>query len=362
MIARSHIAADFFDGADGLRQAFDHHFEQPYEPSFGWQYFYVPQLYSYLRARPEAVFPAPLIDRFNQRLRDWCGRNLAMTPAASPMLHVMVNGCSLSLHSDFHNGTFGYVYSLTRWEGRTFSGGETLLMNDGVANYKRHQAHGEALYQLIPPRFNQLLVFDDRIVHATQTVLGGMDPREGRVALVGHLRARGPRVEGALPEADARKTISGLLAGLKEPAGDVQGILTVELEVAADGAVVGSEVLADGLVTAMGYAPSETAGLRERLLAAAAGLRFPKAEGGSTVVFAILWPLPDLTPIRIDVRHGLSPSEARARLEPLLIEQPTSLEIGPEQIHLEFEAPMWVPSQRAQFESSLPAAIQRALE
>ena len=65
---------------------------------------------------------------------------------------------------------------LRGWNKDNFSGGETLLMRDGVPSYKKHHVHGEVLYELIPARFNQLLIFDDRIVHGTPVIQGNMDP------------------------------------------------------------------------------------------------------------------------------------------------------------------------------------------
>ena len=121
-----------------MREAFDAPLRTPYAQK-------VPRHYTYLRTTPEAVFPAPLFGRFMSFLRQWCMENLGVTPGI-PNLHLMVNGCKLELHSDFHNGAWGYVYSLTRWEQRKFSGGETALLHDGIPSYKKHHAHGDALY------------------------------------------------------------------------------------------------------------------------------------------------------------------------------------------------------------------------
>lgn len=144
-----------------------------------------------------------------------------------------VHGHRQGWHSDAPHGPFAFVLSLTRWEERRFSGGETMLLQPWVLDYWRHfdpakgtetpqlvrasccysagrRQGGESLPQaasvglhsanvsstllqgshipspflqpgpapllsllqmtLVPPRFNQLTVFDGRIPHAVQPV------------------------------------------------------------------------------------------------------------------------------------------------------------------------------------------------
>lgn len=50
---------------------------------------------------------------------------------------------------------------------------------------------GQHFFETVAPEFNQLLVFDDRIPHAVRQIMGGMDPREGRVVLHGHFSVIG---------------------------------------------------------------------------------------------------------------------------------------------------------------------------
>jgi hypothetical protein len=385
MIGRHHIEPAFFDQAEELRAELDRAFARPYEESHTWQYFHVPELYTYLRARPENLVPRSLVDRFAARLESWALTRMGLVPTAAPLLHLMVNGCSLSLHSDFHNGTFGYVHSLTRWDRRNFSGGETLLLHDGSLNYKPHQAHGPALYESIAPEFNQLLVFDDRIVHATQLVLGGMDPSHGRLALVGHLRATSPRVVGPLDHEAARSVIVALLARVAETMQSerqVLGTMTYRLEANADGSVAHVEVLTDALVTReTGYAEAASIdATKAHLIELLTALRFPPAAGSSHVFLPVLLPMVDLTPLRITV--PLRTSERALKRVPDALESAKlglsnsisrdgSLEVSGclagsarvegEELVLTFEPPMWVPSQRAAFESQLRDALEKAL-
>ncbi|HWW71485.1 MAG TPA: hypothetical protein VN089_16210 [Duganella sp.] len=373
---------DFFGEAEAMRAAYDLKVKDTYRQTVSWQYFCAPQMYTYLRTVPQQVIPEPLFGRFMQHLRQWCIDNVGLIPMGVPNLHLMVNGCTLGLHSDFQNGTWGFVYSLTRWQGRKFSGGETLLMRDGVPSYKKHHVQGESLYELVPARFNQLLLFDDRIVHGTQTIEGGMDPLEGRIALVGHLRPTSPIVDGALDAAAARKVIlefhrqlAGRIAGYKE----VQGTITFRFAVAPSGEVESVTTLTNNLVTALsGYGPSaEVDEVRAIIQRAAAELRFPDAGGKSTVTAPVLVPLPDLKAIEIGVPHAGRPAKLQEFLkaqlkeieaqgfqiehtgEEFAVRAPLagSIRIEPNRIVASFDPPMWVPSQRDHFEASLKESL-----
>ncbi|WP_041741790.1 hypothetical protein [Collimonas fungivorans] len=387
MIKRQHIVSDFFGEAEAMRTAFDARVKDAYKQTVSWQYFCAPQMYTYLRTVPQQVIPEPLFGRFMQHMKQWCIDNLGLIPTGAPNLHLMVNGCTLGLHSDFHNGTWGFVYSLTRWQSRKFSGGETLLMRDGVPSYKKHHVHGEVLYELVPAHFNQLLLFDDRIVHGTQTIEGSMDPIEGRIALVGHLRATSPLVTGPLDAAAARKVILDCQRRLGEQLREhkeVQGTITFRLAVTASGAVESVAVLTDNLVTALaGYdASAEVTAVKAIVQQEVAELAFPVASGKSSVVAAVLVPLPDLRPIEIVVPHAGRPARLqesfKARLKDsealgFVVDLEGSLEsntfavrepiagtirIEASRIVAAFDPPMWVPSQRDQFQAVLSENLE----
>ncbi|WP_129782632.1 hypothetical protein [Peristeroidobacter soli] len=304
--------------------------------------------------------------------------NLGLVPADVPSLHLMVNGCRLGLHSDFHNGVWGYVYSLTRWDRRKFSGGETLLLRDGVPSYKRHHVHGEVLYELVPANFNQLLIFDDRIVHGTPVIEGSMDPVEGRIALVGHIRATSPMVDGSIAPEDARRTVKGVLPEIHERIRgykDVQGTVVYRLHVAETGMVESIAILTDNLVTqAIGYDRSEAvSAVRAIVQKEVARLQFGATNGKTTIIVPVLIPLPDLRPIEFTVPHGASCSEmhqwASSHLHAIgeldlrggwegwtyVVTEPISgcVRIEPGQVVFSFDAPMWVPSQRESFQTAL---------
>src|SRR5262249_49430671 len=156
---------------------------------------------------------------------------------------------------------WGYVFSLTRWDRRTFAGGETLLMRDAPPNYKRHHAQGDNFYERIPARFNQLLVFDDRLAHGTMTIEGSMDPKQAPIAMVGQIRATSRSGVGPLEEDGARAVVLACARELAErlrPYRDVQGTVAYELHIAADGSVSFLRPLTDNLVTQLtGYEKCE---------------------------------------------------------------------------------------------------------
>lgn len=379
MIRRQHVVRDFFEEAEAMRETLDVRFKDAYTDSINWHYFCDPRMYTYLRTAPQRVFPKPVFERFMHRLRLWCMENLGLTPMNLPYLHLMVDGCRLGLHSDFHNGAWGYVYSLTRWEKRKFSGGETLLLRDGVPSYKKHHVHGEVLYELIPAQFNQLLVFDDRIVHATPTVEGSMDPLDGRIALVGHIRATSPLViSGSIQWAEARRVVLEALPHLRDRIRnykDVQGTATYRLAVAATGAVESVTILTDNVVTPFtGYDNSDAvASVKSLIQQTMAGLKFPAAAGRSAVVVPVLIPLPDLRPIEFAIPHDSSRDAIREwaathlsegaglelqgswEEETFAVREPIagSIRIEPHQIAVSFDPPMWVPSQRESFQMAL---------
>ena len=122
------VADRFFDGADALRSAYDAHFAEPDKNTdrhIVWNYWHVPGLYTYLKTNPSKVLPEPLVTRFMQRLNAWAMATLGLSTRSHPWLSLYVNGCGQDLHNDSLNGQMGFVFSLTRWEGRNFHGGET---------------------------------------------------------------------------------------------------------------------------------------------------------------------------------------------------------------------------------------------
>jgi hypothetical protein len=100
------------------------------------------------------------------------------------------DGCRQELHCDNRHGPWAFVISLTDWDSRAFSGGETMLLSDTTLSFWSSFAadtrieRGD-LMRLIEPHFNQLTVFDPRIPHGVREVHGTFEPTEARIVLHG---------------------------------------------------------------------------------------------------------------------------------------------------------------------------------
>ena len=75
---------------------------------------------------------------------------------------------------------------------------------------------GHSFYDLVPAQFNQLLLFDDRLIHAVQQIQGTMAPQDGRVVIHGHICEGGIFLTGGLAVAEAERVIRGKLATAKD--------------------------------------------------------------------------------------------------------------------------------------------------
>lgn len=277
--------------ADAMRGDLDNHFAHP-EAHRGdthqvWNYWFVPELYTYLRTTPEKVIGRDYVAAFHQALRDWSTSQLGMAEVTWPYLSLYVNGCRQGWHNDSQNGRFGFVYSLTRNERRTI-GGETLVLRetDPFRSNLTTAMAGRGLYETIEPRFNRLVIFDDRLPHAVERVGGSLDPVEGRLVLHGHLREGAATIVGTLAPAEIagqlNKCLSQFGAEVSASASLYHGPLTLRLTIDAGGAIADCHVLVDRVIHRdpghTGWEP-----LRESLLTRLWEMKFT-ASGGQTVL------------------------------------------------------------------------------
>jgi hypothetical protein len=288
------VVEDFMPSAVALemRATAEMHLGNPYQHSMkthaNWDYWYVPGLYTYLRTDPENVLGARLMGMFRSRLAQWTAERFGHFPARQCYLSLYINGCRQGQHNDAANGRFGYVYSLTKDDRRTI-GGETLIWNE--ENYfesRMHQpAWGPAFYQSISPRFNRLLVFDDRMPHAVQLVEGGMDPIEGRLVIHGHIQEAGPLISGPLPReavvAAADELARRFASELGGSALAYRGPATIRFTVRSEGTVAAAEVIMDRVKRLSGQAPP-AAEMLTRLVDKVIQLRFEHATEDTNVI------------------------------------------------------------------------------
>jgi hypothetical protein len=286
--------------AQALRAAIDAHFSDPYKAGDAqqvWNYWHVPGSYTYLRTAPQKVLGDALAAGFQRRMEALARLHLGMDRVTWPYLSLYVEGCVQTLHNDSRNGAFGYVYSLTNWDQRRFSGGETLVFREQdywAGGHFRESGAGTAFYELIASRFNQLLMFDDRLIHGVPEVRGTSDPREGRLVLHGHVQISGPFADGPLadmlPEllrgalGDAQATAQHAVAA---EAGRFHGFATCAVEVAASGAVTGVRPLVRRVLGRDG--PQGELPVLATLHAALAQLRLPAQPQPSRIVLPLFF-------------------------------------------------------------------------
>lgn len=291
------VIDEFFPEARDLRAGIDAHFAEPAkhrpESHQVWNYWHVPGLYTYLRTSPEKVLPRALVERFLAKLRALALFRFGLGEVTWPYLSLYVAGCQQGLHNDSKNGRFGYVYSLTRWDERRFLGGETLIFKEqdyfGSAAITQANA-GLGLYELVPARFNRLLLFDDRLLHGVPRLEGTMVPQDGRIVMHGHVSEGPVAVTGALAQPAAAAAVEGARAAIdrcvQEAGAGLAGLVTVRLALDGEGAVAKDEVLFDRLLpTSRGAAEPEAA--IAALRAILKTLAFAKADGSSLVTIPV---------------------------------------------------------------------------
>jgi hypothetical protein len=291
------ILDDFLppDEAVAMRRQINGHFAEPHAHTADrhqiWNYWHVPGLYTYLRTRPEKVIERALVARFVQALTVWAEYMLGLGHVTWPYLSLYVDGCEQKLHNDSVNGRFGFVYSLT-WDERKTFGGETLLLKEGDLfrdNMGRASA-GAGLLDLIEPKFNRLTLFDDRMPHGVQRVEGSMNPVEGRFVLHGHISESGPMADGPLEAAEiARKVheaLGPLLSDVQQKAVLHHGPLVLRLAIGPDGAVSQIDRLVDRLARADGNSAGVVVGEVIRIVR---GLRFPEAPAPTEATVPLLF-------------------------------------------------------------------------
>jgi len=187
------VVPDFFPRAGAMRAAFEARFASARvqdRQRFIWDYWHVPGQYTYVRTFAKWLFSSELMSAFLHHLRSWGQEHLGCNTITEPWLSFYVDGCGQELHTDRLHGPWAFVVSLTRWDERRFTGGETTLAGRALLNYWQSGGHRQPLeydtmIELQPARFNQLLVFDARIPHGVRRVEGTRDPAESRLVLHG---------------------------------------------------------------------------------------------------------------------------------------------------------------------------------
>ena len=183
-------------------------------------------------------------------------------------------------------GVSAFVYSLTRDQRRTV-GGETLVFReeDPFRSKLAEASAGRRFYDTVAPKFNRLIVFDDRLPHGVERIEGSMDPVEGRFVLHGHLAETGI-IDGALPTEVVQEVLARLIADFDARylahIALYHGLVVLRFVVSPTGSIATCEILIDRVLHAdPGH--SEWEALRGEIVTRVKSLKFPSAEGETTV-------------------------------------------------------------------------------
>jgi hypothetical protein len=292
------IVDRFAPEASALRRVFDDRFADPrraHAARFVWDYWHVPDQYTALRTPAWTYFPRTLYRRWHRRLVSWGREHLGCHDVSPPWLSLYVDGCGQELHGDLPHGPWAFVYSLTRWRGRAFRGGETVLLRDQVLDYWHDFAsirgveRGE-LCRDIAPRFGRLTAFDPRIPHGVRTVTGTHEPREGRLVIHGWFVQPRPFVFGPLPARALAARTGELIDHLGGWLGElpVAGLLSMRFTVDRRGVVRDVRALSD---TTRVPADAEAARRRvvRRIREAIAAWRFGSQRAPSRVTLPLVF-------------------------------------------------------------------------
>lgn len=298
--SRSLIIADnFAKEAQKLRAHFDERFADPREARgdrFVWDFWHVPGQYTALRTPAYLYFPKKLYDDFHQRLVWWGRRTLGCHDVSPTWMSCYVNDCRQELHGDLPHGQWAFVFSLTRWNQRRFTGGETLLVQDDVLDYwsgftSLRSVEEAELLRPVPPLFNRLLVFDPRIPHGVRRVEGTMDPREGRLVIHGWFVQPRPFTEGPLRERELQTRIDDLTEVLSRELSSgigLAGMISLEIQLGADGRVRGTKLLCDTTRTAV-HEERERKRIVALIQRTVAGMEFPRHRAPSRITLPLVF-------------------------------------------------------------------------
>lgn len=226
----------FYPRAEQLRDVFDKRFADPlvaHAERFQWDFWHVPGEYTTLRTPAYHYFPKSVYEPFHRFLVRWGRENLGCHDISPSWLSCYVEGCRQYAHQDVPHGPLAFVFSLTRWQGRKFRGGETFIKKPKT---------------MIEPKFNRLTLFNPSLVHGVREVRGTLDPRLGRLVVHGWFVQPRPFWIGPLT---ARQVEDGLNQGLSRL--DLSnprlsgGLVSMRLVVKSSGEVERVEILVNTL-------------------------------------------------------------------------------------------------------------------
>jgi hypothetical protein len=284
----------FFSGAQALRKKIETTFGNPLAASterFCWDFWSIQDQYRLLRTPAEPFFGRPLFDPFMSHLLKWGRENLGCQMVSHPWLSAYVDGCHQNLHSDVPHGPFSFVFSLTPWKKRRFSGGETFVAKPKLLRYFEEldpsiSDEQKNLISKIPPEFNRLTVFDPRFPHGVTPVHGVDNILESRMVIHGWFTEPRPMLDGALTFKKIMKPMDQFALEVMEDLSrtNTNGLLSVRLHIEPDGRIKSIDILSGNLLDRSGrrMASKTLYSILQR------NIIFPKSRGRTSLTLPLV--------------------------------------------------------------------------
>lgn len=298
----------FSEQLPAVRKVFDERMANPLlsqlSHRFVWDYWHVPGQYSVLRTPADDYFedcqPYKMLE---SQLLEFGESELGCHGISPLWLSNYTSGHRQELHADTPHGPWAFVLSLTKWDSRRFTGGETVMLNDTILDYWSNFDANAGLQvgniqETVDPEFNRLIVFDGRVPHGVRVVEGEQDPRYGRLVLHGWFTDPAPFFKGALEAEDVAEEVTDILnTGLEAVYGRLEkeveipcvGVLTLRMVVGKDGRVSEQHWLSDTLAVPPRalFEDQDEEQVRDELKiligSTLASLLFPKSGGDSVL-------------------------------------------------------------------------------
>lgn len=296
---QSHILTrdQFYPQADNLRTFFESQFannKSTDSKRFVWDYWHVPDQYTLVRTPAYHYFPEKMYMAFHRHLLMWGRKNLGCWDISPPWLSYYVDGCKQELHSDVPHGPWAYVFSLTPWKSRHFSGGETVLLKPEVLSYWKNFGTSEgrelsSFIDRIPAPMNRLTVFDPRYPHGVREVRGTHNPLEARLVIHGWFMEPKTYKEGPLPAKASEKILNICFEQLQQHLGNFplcQGTLSLQMTINRSGTVK-SVKFATNTLTDLGG--EKTSKLNRLILKIYSSAKFPTARSETQFTIPLIF-------------------------------------------------------------------------
>lgn len=256
------VLPQFYPSGKMLRTHFDERFSNPLQANrdrFCWDYWSVPNQYRLLRTPASSFFPESLFQPFLNHLLNFGRTNLGCQMISHPWVSAYIDGSFQNLHSDVPHRPFSFVYSLTNWNQRTFTGGETLVAKPKLLRYfseiQTDQSHEtDDFLEKIEPKFNQLTLFDPRYPHGVERVLGVESVLESRLVVHGWFTEPRPMLEGTLTFKKLSKNLDFMAEALLAHYGALpySGLFAFRFKILPSGKIAHYEILSANLIDSFG--------------------------------------------------------------------------------------------------------------